>query len=315
MASPRTYGLPVQAQPGGPGGPPRLAFDDTFTGMAEHSPYPDDVTDADIAAVQAALPAHAPLDPRSDDPIVGAVLPVTVHDDGTVVAGNLDLSGPRPGRPDRPRRHRRGMTSPDTALIARLRDVATERTPHDYAAGLCPNLVEGPDVRNPDCPACRVLADADRALADAPTPAEQTAAADAMRPVFDEPPVVAEMRRVIESPYHLSEQQEILARGGWHAPDRTPAIIVSCVAAWLHETGHHQAGRTLEQAAGTTVPCHADADGDSRTVLIGLLQSGVDEHEAVELSGYQRCPLDPAPADAAARAGEHLRRTMHERGL
>ena len=41
-------------------------------------------------------------------------------------------------------------------LLASMHDVATGRIAHDYS-GLCPDGVEGPDVRDRECPACRVL--------------------------------------------------------------------------------------------------------------------------------------------------------------
>jgi len=37
-----------------------------------------------------------------------------------------------------------------------LLDAATGKTPHVFN-GLCPDSIEGPDVRDPDCPACQAL--------------------------------------------------------------------------------------------------------------------------------------------------------------
>lgn len=48
-------------------------------------------------------------------------------------------------------------------LLTSLHQVATGRIGHIYN-GLCPDSVEGPDVRDIDCPACRVLLQADREL-------------------------------------------------------------------------------------------------------------------------------------------------------
>lgn len=44
-----------------------------------------------------------------------------------------------------------------------LYDVSTGRIEHIYS-GLCPDGVEGPDVRDEECPACRVLIEADKVL-------------------------------------------------------------------------------------------------------------------------------------------------------
>ena len=41
-----------------------------------------------------------------------------------------------------------------------LFDVATGKTPHLYA-GRCPDSVNGPDSRDPDCPACQAIAEAE----------------------------------------------------------------------------------------------------------------------------------------------------------
>lgn len=48
-------------------------------------------------------------------------------------------------------------------LIQQIHDVATCRIPHVYN-GKCPDAVEGPDVRDEECPACKVLIGADRVL-------------------------------------------------------------------------------------------------------------------------------------------------------
>ena len=41
-----------------------------------------------------------------------------------------------------------------------LFDVATGKTPHLYA-GRCPDSVNGPESRDPDCPACQAIAEAE----------------------------------------------------------------------------------------------------------------------------------------------------------
>lgn len=51
----------------------------------------------------------------------------------------------------------------DAGLIADLRDIATGKTQHVYA-GICPDLMEGHDTRDDECPACKVLLRADTAL-------------------------------------------------------------------------------------------------------------------------------------------------------
>lgn len=43
-----------------------------------------------------------------------------------------------------------------TAVRRQLRAIATGETRHVYN-GLCSDQVEGPDVHDEDCPACRVL--------------------------------------------------------------------------------------------------------------------------------------------------------------
>lgn len=55
-------------------------------------------------------------------------------------------------------------------LVLDLLRVATGGIPHAYN-GLCPEAVEGAEVRDPDCPACRVLMAADKSIA-ATTPRE-----------------------------------------------------------------------------------------------------------------------------------------------
>lgn len=53
----------------------------------------------------------------------------------------------------------------DKKLIAQLIEVATAKIAHAYN-GMCPDAVEGHDVRDDECPACRVLIAAERANAD-----------------------------------------------------------------------------------------------------------------------------------------------------
>lgn len=48
-------------------------------------------------------------------------------------------------------------------VLKQLRDIATGVTSHRYN-GMCPDELEGPDVRDTDCPACRALLAADAAL-------------------------------------------------------------------------------------------------------------------------------------------------------
>jgi len=45
-------------------------------------------------------------------------------------------------------------------MSASLFDVATGKTPHLYA-GRCPDSVNGPESRDPDCPACQAIAAAE----------------------------------------------------------------------------------------------------------------------------------------------------------
>lgn len=49
-------------------------------------------------------------------------------------------------------------------LLSDLRMIATEQIAHNYA-GMCPDLLEGPSVRDASCPACQILVRADVALA------------------------------------------------------------------------------------------------------------------------------------------------------
>ncbi len=52
-----------------------------------------------------------------------------------------------------------------------LFDVATGKTPHLYA-GRCPDSVNGPEPRDPDCPACQAIAAAEAALSEPQPDAE-----------------------------------------------------------------------------------------------------------------------------------------------
>lgn len=63
--------------------------------------------------------------------------------------------------------------------VADLLAVATGRTRH-ILAGLCPDEIEGPDVRDGDCPACRILVAAESLAA---PPAQQAAAVEAWQPM------------------------------------------------------------------------------------------------------------------------------------
>lgn len=57
------------------------------------------------------------------------------------------------------------MSRPDiSSQAARLLDVATGKIPHLYA-GLCPDSVSGPGSRDPACPACQAIAQAEIQLA------------------------------------------------------------------------------------------------------------------------------------------------------
>lgn len=50
------------------------------------------------------------------------------------------------------------------AAVADLVAIATDARPHTYSDGLCPDRVEGPDTRDPECPACQAITRALRAL-------------------------------------------------------------------------------------------------------------------------------------------------------
>lgn len=50
--------------------------------------------------------------------------------------------------------------APAGPVNARLLDVATGKTPHLYE-GRCPDYVNGPESRDPDCPACQAIVSAD----------------------------------------------------------------------------------------------------------------------------------------------------------
>lgn len=53
-----------------------------------------------------------------------------------------------------------GVKTESRPVNARLLDVATGKTPHLYA-GRCPDSVNGPEPRDPDCPACQAIVSAD----------------------------------------------------------------------------------------------------------------------------------------------------------
>lgn len=50
--------------------------------------------------------------------------------------------------------------APAEPVNARLLDVATGKIPHLYE-GRCPDYVNGPESRDPDCPACQAIAEAE----------------------------------------------------------------------------------------------------------------------------------------------------------
>ncbi|MGY4838020.1 hypothetical protein [Burkholderia pyrrocinia] len=50
-----------------------------------------------------------------------------------------------------------------TDVLQQLRAIATGELQHAYN-GMCPDQVEGPAVRDEDCPACRALLAADALL-------------------------------------------------------------------------------------------------------------------------------------------------------
>lgn len=58
------------------------------------------------------------------------------------------------------------MSKKTDELLVRLLRVATGEIPHIYS-GLCPDQMEGPNVRDRDCPACRVLIMADAVVSEA----------------------------------------------------------------------------------------------------------------------------------------------------
>lgn len=67
----------------------------------------------------------------------------------------------------------------DNKLIAQLIEVATAKIPHVYN-GMCPDAVEGHDVRDTECPACKVLLAAAQPVASGQSEhVTQTAAMDA----------------------------------------------------------------------------------------------------------------------------------------
>ena len=49
--------------------------------------------------------------------------------------------------------------------IKTLIAVATGKIPHNYRSGLCPDEIQ-PDSRDPDCPACKILIEADGRVAE-----------------------------------------------------------------------------------------------------------------------------------------------------
>ena len=49
--------------------------------------------------------------------------------------------------------------------IKTLIAVATGKIPHNYRSGLCPDELQ-PDSRDPDCPACKILTEAEARVAD-----------------------------------------------------------------------------------------------------------------------------------------------------
>jgi len=52
------------------------------------------------------------------------------------------------------------MAVPAEPVNARLLAVATGKIPHLYE-GRCPDYVNGPESRDPDCPACQAIAAAE----------------------------------------------------------------------------------------------------------------------------------------------------------
>lgn len=55
------------------------------------------------------------------------------------------------------------MPEDNAQLLGQLRDVGAGAIAHLYR-GSCPDPVEGPSVRDDECPACRVLIAADKLL-------------------------------------------------------------------------------------------------------------------------------------------------------
>lgn len=53
-------------------------------------------------------------------------------------------------------------TTTERPVNARLLDVATGKIPH-FFAGICPDAISGSNSRDPECPACRVIAAAESA--------------------------------------------------------------------------------------------------------------------------------------------------------
>ena len=49
--------------------------------------------------------------------------------------------------------------------IKTLIAVATGKIPHNYRSGICPDELQ-PDSRNPDCPACKILIEAEGRVAE-----------------------------------------------------------------------------------------------------------------------------------------------------
>lgn len=66
---------------------------------------------------------------------------------------------------ERPARHVHDEDAPAVvALLRRMRAVTDDRTPHLWN-GACPEAEDGHSNRDPACPACAVLAEADAFLA------------------------------------------------------------------------------------------------------------------------------------------------------
>lgn len=56
-----------------------------------------------------------------------------------------------------------GTGAEATQVIRRLIDVCTNRTQH-VGMGMCPDSIEGHDVRDDECPACAAIAAAEKLL-------------------------------------------------------------------------------------------------------------------------------------------------------